>query len=137
MIDRCAICGCELNRLPNVYAQPSIEGRSHATKHHYVPERFFGRSNNRKGEKREGIFEIDPWGLEGAVEEFCYDCHEELLHNPILLPEDVKGFKELVNLRGLGEKNKNDNRDKLAKRIVLFHEVIRSGLNQMLSNERK
>ena len=33
------------------YAKPNIKGRSHATKHHYVAERFFGRSSNREASK--------------------------------------------------------------------------------------
>jgi hypothetical protein len=38
-------------------------------------ERFFGR-----------IFDKCPWGVEGDTTILCYDCHEELLHNPVFLP---------------------------------------------------
>jgi hypothetical protein len=49
-----------------------------------VAERFFGRSNNRRGTQRDRVFEECPWGIEGQTAVFCYDCHEELLHNPVL-----------------------------------------------------
>ncbi len=126
--ETCAICGCKLNRSKNTYARPTIEGRSHASKHHYVPERFFGRSNNRKGTQREKLFDNCPWSHEGETTVFCYECHEELLHNPVLLPEDVKRFADIVQSRGLEENTKPKSRDKIAERIKLFHEVIRRGL---------
>src|SRR5271156_2269373 len=106
--EACAICGCPLNRSGN-YARPTVEGRSHATKHHFVAERFFGRSSNRKGKKIEGIFESCPWGHEGKSETFCYECHEELLHNPVLLPQDIVRFAKLVRVRDLCEELKTEN----------------------------
>ena len=39
--ETCAVCGCELNRSGN-YAGTTTEGRSHASKHHFVAERFSG-----------------------------------------------------------------------------------------------
>ena len=98
--ERCAICGCRIHR-DGDYATPTVKGRSHATKHHYVPERFFGRSANRKGTVREPIFKQCPWESEGKTVLFCYECHEELLHNPVFLPEDIKAFAALVKARGL------------------------------------
>jgi hypothetical protein len=88
MDETCAICGCRLHRNGD-YAQPTVLGRSHATSHHYVAERFFGRSANRRRNQREAIFESCPWGQEGEVVVFCYECHEELIHNPVILPEDI------------------------------------------------
>jgi len=93
MTEHCALCGCLVHR-EGEYAKPTVKGRSHRTKHHHVAERFFGRSSNRPGTLRERIFPVDPWGFEGKSEIFCYDCHEELLHNPILLPEDIKKLAE-------------------------------------------
>jgi hypothetical protein len=76
-----------------------------------------------------------PWELEGQTEEFCYDCHEELLHNPIFLPADVRGFADLVKLRKLDETEKTISKDKLAGRIMLLHEVFQKGLNGLLEIE--
>jgi len=67
MPEICVICGCKLNRVKGVYATSTIEGRSHATQHHYVAERFFGRSATRRGEQREPIFKKCPWGVEGQI----------------------------------------------------------------------
>jgi hypothetical protein len=110
------------------YATPTVAGRSHATEHHYVAERFFGRSKNRRGTKRECIFGACPWGYEGKAQAYCYECHEELLHNPVLLPDDVSAFARLVRVRGLAEDHKPGDREKLAGRIILMHDVISAGL---------
>lgn len=59
---------------------------------------------------------------------FCYECHEELIHNPVFLPNDISKFAELVRLRGLTEVQKPDNRQGIAERIKLMHEVIAAGL---------
>jgi len=124
----CAICGCSLHRKPGHYAKPTVEGRSHATRHHFVAERFFGRSKNRRGTKRAAIFESCPWGLEGRSAVFCYECHEELLHNPVLEPEDIERLADLVHQRGLSEDQKSGNRQRIAGRIRLLQEVISLGL---------
>lgn len=135
MSEYCAICGCVLHRSGN-YARPTVEGRSHASSHHLVPERFFGRSTNRRGEQRERLFEVSPWGHEGEKAVFCYDCHEELLHNPVILPRDLDALAELVRLRGLDEPVKSPSRDKLAGRIELLHEVLAAGLERLVELER-
>jgi hypothetical protein len=129
--EKCQICGCHLHRTKNTYARPTVLGRSHASRHHYVPERFFGRSSNRKGTQREKIFDYCPWGHENETAVFCYDCHEELLHNPILLSEDIERFSKIVAARGIGEKSKTESLEKIAERIKLFHEVIDKGLKRI------
>jgi len=131
----CAICGCELHRTRDTYARPTIEGRSHATKHHFVAERLFGRSSNRRGTKTEGMFTSCPWGHEGESEVFCFECHEELLHNPVLLPEDVARFADLVRMRDLSEKVKTEDRSKIAGRVALFHDAITRGLKILHEEE--
>ena len=130
MAETCGICGCELHR-GGEYATPTPEGRSHATAHHFVAERFFGRSVNRRGDQRTPIFDTCPWGVEGEKAVFCYDCHEELVHNPVFLPDDVEAFAELVQNRGLAETTKSDSRKKLAGRIELLHEVIARGIREL------
>ncbi len=136
MPEICVICGCKLNRVKGVYATPTIEGRSHATQHHYVAERFFGRSATRRGEQREPIFKKCPWGVEGQTQVFCYECHEELLHNPVLLFADIRGFSELVKLRELDEEEKPASRERLAGRIKLLHEIMERGIQALLEAEK-
>jgi hypothetical protein len=65
----------------------------------------------------------------------CYECHEELVHNPVFLPDDFADLALLVKLRGLQEEEKTDDRGKLGGRIHLLHEVIASGLGTLLSDE--
>ena len=126
----CSICGCEVHH-SGEYAKPTVLGRSHATKHHFVAERFFGRSTNRRGSTREGLYSRCPWGYEGATAIYCYECHEELLHNPVLLPEDIKALAELVKQRQLNEEQKPEYREKIAGRIALLHDVISMGLKAL------
>ena len=128
---KCAICNCSLHRKKGTYANPSPEGRSHASRHHFIPERFLGRSKNRRGTQRKGIFHESPWGHEKETVVFCYDCHEELLHNPVLFPYEIKRFADLVALSGLSEINKTDSKEGIAGRIILLQKVIDRGLEAM------
>ena len=130
-VEHCAICGCLLNRR-GMYASPTLQGRAHATKHHFVAERFFGRSANRKGTKRVRLFEKCPWNLEGEYEVFCYECHEILLHNPVLTRANVSDFAELVRMRGLNEPSKSKSSEKLSGRIQLFQQVLEKGIEILL-----
>ena len=57
------------------------------------------------------------------------------MHNPVLLPDDIARFAQLVRLRGLSEKIKPENRLQIAGRIALFHEVISRGLQLLLEEE--
>jgi hypothetical protein len=133
--DRCAICRCPLHRTKGTYA--TIEGRRHASKHHFVAERFFGRSNNRRGTQRERIFASCPWGHERKWGLFCFECHELLLHNPVLLPQDIQRFSQLVHQRGLSKDSKPEGSTMIAERIKLFHEVISRGLTALLDDDKK
>ena len=132
-IEKCQICGCEIHRKGG-YAKPTIQGRSHATKHHYVAERFYGRTKNkRKYQKVRPIFgEKDFPEHERQSGTFCYECHEELLHNPILLPADIKKLSTLVHKRKSNEIKKGDSRNKIAERIKLFQEILSLGLDEMM-----
>jgi len=134
MTERCAICHCSLTRAKGKYAGLTVEGRSHRSKHHFVAERFFGRSANRRGTKRPPIFHRCPWMLEGVSEYFCYECHELLLHNPVLTREDVSAFSQLVRSHRLSERTKPKHNRRIAGRIKLMHKVIRAGLNALQGN---
>lgn len=118
-----------------MYAKPTVEGRSHATKHHYVAERFFGRSKNQEGEKRIRIFKDEEWVLPERMTELCYECHEVLLHNPVFLPKDVEAFARLVKARGFDEAVKPKGRQKIAGRIRLLRDVVAEGLKALLDKE--
>ena len=67
---------------------------------------------------------------------FCYECHEELLHNPILYPDDLSALARLFALRGADESGgKPPGRQKLAKRILVLHEVVSEGIREALMRE--
>ena len=134
--ERCALCGCRVHR-KGEYGKPTLKGRSHATSHHYVAERYFGRSGNRPGTEVERIFQKDPWGMEGKTGIFCYDCGEVLLHNPVLLPEDISKLSELYRLKNVNEDDKADNMLKYRERITLFHEIMQKGLDMVLTEAKK
>ena len=137
MDERCAICNCLLHRTVGTYARPNPEGRSHATKHHFVAERFFGRSSNRRGTRTEGVFQTCPWNHERETAVFCYECHEELLHNPVLLPEDIENLAYLVEQLGLNEEQKTADRSKLGGRIKLLHDVLARGLQAFVQEHKE
>ena len=58
-----------------------------------------------------------------------------LLHNPVLLPEDVKRFSALVHKRGFSEEEKPHDYARIAGRIKLFHDVIARGLSSFEKGE--
>jgi hypothetical protein len=139
--EHCALCGCMVHRT-GAFGEQSVRGRSHATAHHFVAERFFPRTASRSGSKRyryaqprEGIFQRCPWNMRGKTAVFCYECHEELLHNPVLLPEDIRQLAELVRRAGFDEIDKPATREHIAGRIQLFHTVIQAGLTTLLSQD--
>ena len=72
-----------------------------------------------------------PVGTRSETAIFCYECHEELLHNPIFLSEDIKKFAALCVERGLVEQEKTESREAIAGRIKLLHEIIQTGLNAL------
>ncbi|MBI5599226.1 MAG: hypothetical protein HY890_05745 [Deltaproteobacteria bacterium] len=133
MTEKCRLCGCLLHRTKDTYAKPTVLGRSHATKHHYVAKRFFGRSTNRQGTQREAIFQKEHhWGQKNGTEVFCYECHEELLHNPVLLPDDFDSLAKIIRIRKLNETEKTESREKNAGRIEVLHEVLKEGIKAVL-----
>lgn len=133
--ERCALCNCRLTRHTGTYGRATLEGRSHATRHHLVAERFFGRSANRRGTQAERLFRECPWGAERQWRIFCFECHEELLHNLVLLADDIERFAQLVRLHRLDEDRKPADRSKIAGRIVLLHDVFVAGLHALAARE--
>jgi len=149
--EKCDICGCKLYRGGGTYAKPTTKGLSHATKHHYIPERFFGRSKNRNKKNTEripifidkknenGAKEPCPWSqFEEDTLNLCYECHEELIHNPVFLNDDINNLRKLVYRKGLNEDDDFEKRDrsKIAGRIVLLHEVISRGIDSLIKEHK-
>lgn len=74
--------------------------------------------------------------MEGESATLCYDCHELLIHNPVLLPEDMESFAKLVRERGFSEKQKEKGYGNLVGRVLLLNEVIHRGLEVLSKNPR-
>ncbi len=138
MDSTCVICRCRIHRGGKDYGKPTLKERSHATTHHYVAKRFSSRSNS-KGKPREPIFNLKnyppQWEKQEKDGQFCYECHEELLHNPVFLDTDISQFAKLVKLKNLNESEKPGNKDRIAGRIVLLHEVIEKGIKAILAEK--
>jgi hypothetical protein len=126
-VESCAICGCPVHR-SGEHTRPRIAGHSHVATRHRVPERFSPRPAKRRGARKHGLSVACPWGPEKQATVYCYECHEALIHNPVLLPGDVQAFAELVKIRGLNEDDKPSEKDKIARRVMLLHEVLATGL---------
>ena len=94
--EHCALCGCELTRGNNI----NPTGRS---SHHRIPKRL---------ERWTGAFSEE---LRNEEMLMCYFCHEQLLHNPILLPGTEERLAELFAGKGPDEK------------LLIFAEVIERG----------
>ena len=132
MKDRCNICGCKLEQ-SGKYA--TFEGRAHPSRHHHVAQRFL-KTIDKNGNEFQPIFSKCPWEIEKKTVVLCYECHEELIQNPVFLPKDIENFKQLVKFRKLAENEKPENRKKLAGRIKLLNEVIETGIEKLLLKEK-
>mgnify|MGYP001619825991 CR=1 FL=1 len=124
----CGLCGCALLRMGK-YGEDNALGRCFPSEHHLVAKRFYGKNKN----KRSKILDDDDFKkFSNEKIKLCYDCHEELLHNPVLSPDNMKGFKELVRKKHWDERNKKDGKEKIRGRIKLLQEIIDKGINIML-----
>ena len=140
MDERCAICNCILEIGKDEYGKHTLKGRRHASGHHYVAKRFFSSKDKKSGKKYKPIFTDSdfPWKIKPKeTGTFCFECHEELLHNPVFLPEDIKRFSKLVNSKHYDEPDKTESREKLAKRIELLHDVFDKGIQALLDSKEK
>jgi len=136
--ERCALCRCLVHRTRGTYATDTHEGRSHATGHHLVPQRFLGKSaTRRKKGPRTAILRPDTFPTPGELLVFCYECHEELLHNPMLLEEDIRRLAELFELSEASEPDgKPFEKVRLARRIEIFHNTIAEGVRCLLARKQ-
>ncbi len=79
-------------------------------------------------DSKESILRINVY-----VENLSY---EEFFHNPVFLFVDIRRLSELVKLRNLDEKEKPASRERLAVRIMLLHEIMERGIQELLEAEK-
>jgi len=138
MKEKCKICGCVLVRSDKgrKYAAHTTDGRAHRSGHHHVAQRFL-KTRDKRGNEFQPIFSKCPWEMGKKTVVLCYECHEELIQNPVFLPKDIENFRQLVKFRKFAENEKPENRKKLAGRIRLLNEVIETGIGKLLAKERR
>lgn len=108
----CQLCKTPLKEgnLGNIYG--TGEGLNHLSRHHLFPKRFKKYYTNDEIQK---IFHIDN---PSSFRVFCYECHEEILHNIVLNDSMVAGLSTLL-----------DGKDKKTK-IKIIHEIIKKGIEK-------
>ncbi len=112
---KCQLCNIELQEgnQNNIYG--TDEGMNHISRHHLFPKRFKDYFTN---DEIKEIFQIETPQI---VENFCYECHEEVLHNLVLNREIIDKLSKLF-----------EGKDKKT-RIMIFHEIIKLGLEAILT----
>lgn len=88
---KCAICGIKLieKNKDNKYGKKGYE--AHISRHHLFPKRFnkyFKDSNEIK--MSFGLIDTD------ATLDFCYTCHEEVLHNIVFNEAMIEQLSKLL-----------------------------------------
>jgi hypothetical protein len=84
---------------------------------------------------RSGTERPSSWLIHQETVVCCYECHEELLHNPVLLPSDLRRFAQLIQSRELGDVEKLPGRERFSARVQLLQEVIAVGIKTLLEKE--
>jgi hypothetical protein len=113
-MNKCNLCGEILPKANNNSVHGTETWMKGMRKYHLFPSRFkkyFGQ------DELTSIFNIDSFSECG---EFCYECHEEILHNIVMNREMVENLSKVFS-----EKDKKE-------KICLFHKALGLGLKQLL-----
>ena len=94
---QCMLCGIEY-ATGVVYA--SEHGRRSRGRHHLFPRRFEKRGMSQEGLARKLDVETRDLGFV----HLCYECHEELLHNPVLTIKMLDELSHLIKGKSLEDK---------------------------------
>ncbi|HEY9205431.1 MAG TPA: hypothetical protein VIO58_05870 [Candidatus Methanoperedens sp.] len=108
----CQLCKTPLKEGNLGYAYGTSEGLTHLSRHHIFPKRLKKYFTNDEIQK---IFHIDN---PSSSMVFCYECHEEILHNIILNDSMVAMLSTLL-----------DRKDKKTK-IKIIHEILKKGIEE-------
>ena len=89
----CVLCGIEFTT--GAYATES--GRYNKSEHHLFPTRFkkYGISQRSLAKK----LNVETRDFDSV--HLCYECHEELLHNPVFTSKMIKGLSHLMRGKDL------------------------------------
>jgi len=111
---KCQLCKAELQEGNRNNTYGTDGGMNHISRHHLFPKRF---RNYFTDDEIKQIFQIEPPMVLG---EFCYECHEEVLHNLVLNREIIDKLSKLF-----------EGKDKKT-RIIIFHQIFKLGIESIL-----
>jgi len=114
--DHCVLCGIKFST-KGVYATES--GRYNRSEHHLFPTRFKKyRISQRSLAKKlnVGTQDFDSVHL-------CYECHEELLHNPVFTTKMIKELSHLMKGKSLEDK------------VITLSRVIKLGIREAIKEK--
>ena len=113
--DHCALCGIEFTT--GAYATKN--GRFHGSEHHLFPARFkkFHVSQRSLAKK----LNIESQDFDSV--HLCYECHEELLHNPVFTTKMIKELSQLM--RGMSFEDK----------VIVLSRVIELGIREAIKEK--
>ncbi len=118
MAATCVLCRTELVQGGDGSGKDTDEGMRHFSTHHRLAKRW----QDKKCLDLEAIKEK----LRSSDDELvlCFFCHEEMLHNPILLPGVETTLAEVFT------------RKDRAERLMVFAEIIRIGAEAYKEQDR-
>ena len=93
--DHCMLCGIEFTT--GAYA--TEKGRYNRSEHHLFPARFEDHISQRSLAKKLNLESQDFDSVH-----LCYECHEELLHNPVFTTKMIKELSHLMRGKSLEDK---------------------------------
>ena len=94
--DHCILCGIEFTT--GAYATEN--GRYNRSEHHLFPARFKKYHISQRSLAKKLNLESQDFD---SVH-LCYECHEELLHNPVFTTKMIKELSHLMRGKGLEDK---------------------------------
>jgi hypothetical protein len=117
----CRLCGAILSEgnKENVYG--TKHGRTHISRHHLFPRKrkwFHGLFSK---EEVTQLFQINELS---TCLDFCYVCHEEILHNIIFNENMIDTLSKLF-------KHKSEK-----QRVEVLHQIFKLGINEYLHKEQ-
>ncbi len=112
--DHCMLCGKKFTT--GAYATES--GRYHRSEHHLFPTRFKKRFSQRSLAKK---LNVETQDLDSVY--LCYECHEELLQNPVFTTKMIEELSYLMSGKSLQNK------------VVTLSRVIKLGIREAIKDK--
>jgi len=112
----CMLCGIKFTT-GDVYGTES--GRHHKSEHHLFPTRLEKYHISQEGLAKK--LNVETRDFDSVY--LCYECHEELLLNPVFTTEMIKGLSHLIKGKSLEDK------------VVILSRVIQLGIKEAIKEK--